>query len=216
MKMGIPGSGEQNAIIGIKNLLSFIPSGVTITSAKLGLVSDGVGTNKDTMAVHPVTANWLLDAAGASEGTGGYDNTTGTPISNGPSDDYIEGDGDTTKWPGNKAFHSADPWDTTYGPTGAHWEDTLNVQNLYDVTDIVEAWDNDLGTLNNYGFVVRNLTGVAKIYAFSSENYVNDVDSTPFLLVEYSTGVIPEPGTMLLLGTGVLGVIGYMRRKRMR
>jgi hypothetical protein len=29
-------------------------------------------------------------------------------------------------------------------------------------------------------------------------------------------GEIPEPGTLLLLGTGVLGVLGYMRRRRMQ
>ncbi|HUW57091.1 MAG TPA: PEP-CTERM sorting domain-containing protein [Planctomycetota bacterium] len=27
---------------------------------------------------------------------------------------------------------------------------------------------------------------------------------------------IPEPGTMLLLRTGVLGALGYVRRRRMR
>ena len=29
-------------------------------------------------------------------------------------------------------------------------------------------------------------------------------------------GVIPEPGTMLLIGTGILGLLGYIRRRRMK
>lgn len=32
----------------------------------------------------------------------------------------------------------------------------------------------------------------------------------------YGTEGIPEPGTLLLLGTGALGIIGYLRRQRMR
>jgi hypothetical protein len=29
-------------------------------------------------------------------------------------------------------------------------------------------------------------------------------------------GVIPEPGTLLLLGTGIIGLLGYLRRRRMK
>ena len=34
--------------------------------------------------------------------------------------------------------------------------------------------------------------------------------------IDMAGPVIPEPGTMLLLGTGVLGVLGYVRRRRMK
>jgi hypothetical protein len=37
----------------------------------------------------------------------------------------------------------------------------------------------------------------------------------PTLYINYSGGTIPEPGTLLLLGTGVLGAMGLIRRKRM-
>lgn len=98
------------------------------------------------------------------------------------------------------------------------------------VTDL--TLDGVLNVDNLAGYNSDN--GVYQIFAYSGTLTNNDLHinlpdgsigyiqivpggSGVVKLVTGSTGpgVIPEPGTLLLLGTGVLGVLGYLRRRRM-
>ena len=81
-----------------------------------------------------------------------------------------------------------------------------------DVTDIVaEQYDSGFnGGLVGYALTQSNLPGINSSEATAFWGH-------PMLTIEYhyEGDPIPEPGTMLLMGSGLLGMIGYMRRKRM-
>jgi len=49
-------------------------------------------------------------------------------------------------------------------------------------------------------------------------DYVHRIEHVDFLdKIEFDSAlnVVPEPTTLLLVGTGLLGAIGYVRRRRM-
>lgn len=85
-----------------------------------------------------------------------------------------------------------------------------------DVTDIVQDWEDGTPA---YGFVViPDNEPSSTYYQFYSreEPLYGGLVRDPQLIINSSEGAIPEPGTMLLLGTGVLGALGYRRRRRMK
>ncbi len=77
----------------------------------------------------------------------------------------------------------------------------------WDITTLVSQWHQ--GTYANYGLLLlgqpTNYTG------FNSSNS-DSLGPNPKVEISYSP--VPEPATLLLLGTGALGVFGYIRRQR--
>jgi len=65
-------------------------------------------------------------------------------------------------------------------------------------------------SLTNNGSIVMNDTDASGTWT------IKEVGATELVLTYAETAEIPEPGTLLLLGTGALGVIGYLKRKRMK
>jgi hypothetical protein len=83
------------------------------------------------------------------------------------------------------------------------------------------------GTITNMVLWDANYTGVTLTGSYGTINYNNAAGWTGLSVVEtgnqilfngtYTAGSppVPEPATLLLVGTGVLGVFGYIRRRRM-
>jgi len=203
---------RHSPLFGIKDLFSELSavgaiSSSEITSATLRLTR--TNTNEKAFNVYRVTTDWMLQSAGQSELRPTYNRLDAI-------DDlywthYMGTFSPTTRESGGT--HGAPPVDfsldniasvaTLPSGTGA-----AGTAHDIDVTGQVMAmFDSNL----NAGWVIFGggnggpLTLAASEYATA--------DWRPTLTIEYEP--IPEPGSMLLLGTGVLGVIGYIRRKRM-
>ena len=80
-----------------------------------------------------------------------------------------------------------------------------------DVTGLVDDWA--AGT-TNHGFELQGGSFEMCLYFYTKEAEVAGNGNAPELVLDYDP--IPEPATMLLIGTGVLGLLGWARRRRMR
>ncbi len=72
-------------------------------------------------------------------------------------------------------------------------------------TAMVQGWAS--GTFENKGFL---------LYPGLSSGTNNDQLVLPLLTIDYTPAAIPEPGTMALIGTGAVGFLAYLRRRRMK
>ena len=74
----------------------------------------------------------------------------------------------------------------------------------YVITSLVQQWAS--GTWQNKGFTLygQNATAGANLELIN-----------PSVTIDY-TAAVPEPGTMALIGTGTLGLVAFLRRRRMK
>ncbi len=96
---------------------------------------------------------------------------------------------------------------------------TLNYDNL--------LFPNDTLAVDSSGILVSLTSPIGTSFAriYNNNGYEVDVfdpndpgDITPFIIETFSiqsTAATPEPSTLLLLGTGALGILGELKRKRL-
>lgn len=115
----------------------------------------------------------------------------------------------TTPW--TESSSSSEPSTAeAYGTytTTAGW----NVEEWYsfDITGLVQKWVD--GTATNYGVGVLP---VGSSGDFMTRGHASGIISTrPYFTVEYTTSPIPEPCAMVILATGLAGLLCYAWRKR--
>jgi len=85
---------------------------------------------------------------------------------------------------------------------------TLNCGTLVDTTSNPFGLNMNIGVDYVAGYSLTGFTDGARI--FDSVLTAADLETLR------SADAVPEPGTLLLVGTGVLGAIGFIRRRRMR
>lgn len=183
--------------------------GKTITSASFTVAETYADVSIDNIALH------RLDTPVDWEVGDGYwapysDRAYG--VCNGLNTYYAQYDCATdtgVNWQGGASYDSSAEYDSAVG-------DLIDIQDMagnttvsWDITTLVANYAD--GSWTNMGFILWMENAV--YVEGEGTGYRLRLDDA---VVEINFSEIPEPGTLLLLGTGVLGALGVLRRRRIK
>jgi hypothetical protein len=203
-------SFARRALIGF-DIAANIPAGATITSVQFSLFQEQVSPGESR--ARPIELHRLLDNWG--EGTTGQ----GKPASHSGMGFGTPSDGTTATW--SHRFYNTDAWTNPGGDFLAAASGTTMVgltrqAYVWDSTPAmvadVQGWLDD--PANNFGWLLLGLESTAgTARRFDSREAANST-LWPELTVTFSGAPVPEPRTLASLALGVLGAVGYIRRRQ--
>jgi hypothetical protein len=81
--------------------------------------------------------------------------------------------------------------------------------SVYEGATLLGSLTVTLGNINNWSLITFGLGGIDKVILDGS-----DVGLSPYGVdnLQFTAGAVPEPATMLLIGSGLLGLLGFRRK----
>ena len=211
VKARFDSSYESCVVMGWAEMFTLVPptsggGNIVIDNAVITFREAGdAATDVDDLMIYRMTTPWLNGTPGAIDNDVCFSYKKASTTTTWSAGDFSTADYTTTN-------ATVVPWPD--GPAGTYYPVTVTqlMQDVY-----------NSGT--NAGFFLAednafNSNNPAKIglSEAGSAEWIYYANSQPTLHMEYhyEQAEIPEPGTILLLGTSALGVIGYLKRKRMK